>query len=103
MLATGSRDRAIKIYDVADDFSLMHTLEGHTSWVNSVSFDNDSAHLCSGGVDKSVRLWNAKEGKLLKSIENAHKDQVRGERASCSSTRRGPLGPCDSPVGGTTE
>ncbi|KAK5202643.1 hypothetical protein LTR47_011571 [Exophiala xenobiotica] len=40
----------------------LQTLEGHSSWVNSVAFSPDGQQLASGSRDESVRLWDARTG-----------------------------------------
>ena len=34
------------------------TLEGHTNWVNSVSFSSEGTLLASGSFDNAIRLWD---------------------------------------------
>jgi len=75
MLATAGVDTKINVYSVANDFSRMHTLEGHNGWVQSLSFSSDSTRLVSGSGDRTIRLWNLTEGMLLKKVDNA---QTRG-------------------------
>ena len=67
MLAASSySDKVVKVYDVGNDYSPLHTLEDE-SWVCSLSFSpKDSAHLCSGSADKSIKLWNTKRGHLIR-------------------------------------
>jgi len=48
LLATASEDEKIIVYSVANDFSRMHTLEGHTSHIRSLSFSPDSNRLRLG-------------------------------------------------------
>jgi len=55
-LASGSADRTVRLWRVADG-RLLHTLEGHTDQVDSVAFTPDGATLASGSVDDTVRLW----------------------------------------------
>ena len=51
------------------------TLEGHTSYVNSVAFSPDGATLTSASEDKTVRLWDTKNGRTIKTLEG-HTDEV---------------------------
>ena len=77
MLATGSDDEKINMYSVAIGFSRMHTLEGHTNTIYSLSFSPNNTRLvsCSGeynGTDLSIRLWNVMEGTLVKKVDHYH-------------------------------
>ena len=48
---------------------LRRTLFGHTNVVSSLRFSPDSARLCSGSGDKTVRLWDVNSGATLASVE----------------------------------
>jgi len=43
-------------------------LKGHKGAIYTVRFDSDGQFLMSAGEDRSVRLWNAQEGTLIKSF-----------------------------------
>ena len=50
-----------------------HTAElflqtGHADVVSSVSFSPDGKRIASGSRDKTVKLWNAESGELLKTL-----------------------------------
>ena len=40
----------------------LHTLDGHTDWVNSLSFSPDGTTVASGSYDDTARLWDANTG-----------------------------------------
>ena len=73
LLATASRDETINVYDVSADLNHLHKLRGHTGFVWSLSFSPlDSGRVCSASLDKTIRVWNTKKGKLVKTVAKAH-------------------------------
>jgi WD40 repeat protein len=66
-LASASRDRSIKIWDVAAG-RVTATLLGHTKEITSLAFNPDGRILASSGHDGTVRLWRSEtqwEGEIL--------------------------------------
>lgn len=55
ILATGSYDATIKIWDLRSG-QCMRTLTGHTSGVRCLQFDDN--RLISGSIDRTLRVWN---------------------------------------------
>src|SRR5262249_12511861 len=60
-LASGSRDRTIRIWDVADGRELL-CLRGHAAGVRGVAFAPDGRRLASGSDDRTARLWDLDAG-----------------------------------------
>lgn len=61
LLASGSADNTIKIWDVATGTEL-RTLLGHQKEVLSLSFSPDGKILASGSIDRTIRLWEIVSG-----------------------------------------
>jgi WD40 repeat protein/tRNA A-37 threonylcarbamoyl transferase component Bud32 len=51
------------------------TLSGHTASVRSVAFSPDGIRLATGSADRTVRVWDARTGRLLQLFEG-HVDRV---------------------------
>ncbi|KAG8934376.1 hypothetical protein FRC02_010121 [Tulasnella sp. 418] len=51
-------------------------MHGHTDWVRSVAFSHDSRQIVSGSHDKTVCIWDAVTGTLIKRLEG-HTDYVQ--------------------------
>jgi WD40 repeat protein/TolB-like protein len=43
-------------------------LEGHTSVVNSVAYSPDGRQIISGSTDGTIKIWDSRDGRLLRSI-----------------------------------
>jgi WD40 repeat protein len=47
----------------------LQTLEGHSSQVTSVAFSHDSARLASASRDNTVKIWDARSGACLQTLQ----------------------------------
>jgi len=57
LLATGSDDETIKIWD-AQTCQELHTLRGHVATVTSLAFSPDSGRIASASLDGTIRVWD---------------------------------------------
>ena len=70
-IATASRDKLIKLWDLSNNVCIF-TFEGHHSWVKSIIFHPSGSHLLSCSDDKSIKIWDLKSGRCVRTIDNAH-------------------------------
>ncbi|MBD2355121.1 ribosome assembly protein 4 [Tolypothrix sp. FACHB-123] len=73
LLASGSDDNTIKIWDVTTAKLLQSINESNE--VNTVSFSGDGKFLASGSDDNTIKIWDVSSGKLLQ-IFNGHSKLV---------------------------
>jgi WD40 repeat protein/serine/threonine protein kinase len=65
MLASGSEDRTIKFWDVAQALGQRDVLTAHSGSVESLAFTPDGRTLFSGGHDGRIRRWEVATGRRL--------------------------------------
>jgi WD40 repeat protein len=75
ILASGSADKTIKIWDVKKGKEI-RTLTGHSAGVESVAFDPDGKILASGSHDKTTKVWDWRTGEELCTLRG-HGDSVQ--------------------------
>jgi hypothetical protein len=64
LLAIGSLDNTVKLWDVAGDSPEVLKI-GHASSVEAVTFSFDGSLLASCGLDKSVSVWDVRKNRKL--------------------------------------
>ncbi|KAG5650497.1 hypothetical protein H0H81_012053, partial [Sphagnurus paluster] len=68
-LVSCSKDHTVRTYSFPD-LSPQFVLRAHRAAVNAVSISKDL--IASGSGDKSIKLWDAKTGRLLRTFDNHH-------------------------------
>jgi WD40 repeat protein len=48
--------------------AVLHTLKGHSHYVNAIAFSPDGKQLASGSEDETVRLWDTATGAVLQTL-----------------------------------
>ena len=71
ILASGSRDKTIKIWN-CELGSCLITLLGHDNWVRGLAIHHSGKFLYSCSDDKTVRIWDLQNGKQVRKINDAH-------------------------------
>ena len=78
-IVTVASDKMIKIWSLnsgAKEYQLRHTLHGHTDWINACNLTTDDTTLLTVAADRTARIWHLAEGRLLKTIKDAHATNI---------------------------
>lgn len=76
LVATGSDDRTIRLWDVASG-KLLRVLEGHGDVLRELAFSPDGSRLASASDDQTVRLWDVETGETV-AVLDGHAAKVIG-------------------------
>lgn len=71
MLVSGSRDARIKMWDTENNFQNKFTIPAHLYAINDLITINEKNILLSCSMDKSIKIWQNTDLKLLKVINKA--------------------------------
>lgn len=70
LLASGSGDRTIRLWQLKPLSNKPVVLEGHTDWVLALVFGSDSETLISGSADRTIRRWSINAERLAQEVCN---------------------------------
>lgn len=73
ILATGSYDNTIALWDVASG-KLLRSLDGHGGAIYDIAFRSDGKVLASASGDRTVKLWNVADGSRLETLKESTKE-----------------------------
>nr|VWP00209.1 Reducing polyketide synthase FUB1 (EC (Fusaric acid biosynthesis protein 1) [Ganoderma boninense] len=67
-LATGSRDKTIKLWDTQSG-QMLRNLAGHDNWVRALVFHPTGKFLLSASDDYTIRVWELTTGRCVKTVQ----------------------------------
>ncbi|TDQ18397.1 WD-40 repeat-containing protein [Algoriphagus boseongensis] len=70
ILCSGGRDAQLKFWN-SGDYSLSENIVAHMFAINYLSFKEDGNYLVTCSMDKSMKVWDVENRKLLKVIDKA--------------------------------
>lgn len=76
LLAAGDEEGHVKLFDTTSR-NILRLFKGHTAPVHRTFFTADKLQLASFADDKSVRLWDVANEKVVQTYEDAHTDYIR--------------------------
>ncbi|XP_062227138.1 katanin p80 WD40 repeat-containing subunit B1 homolog KTN80.4-like isoform X2 [Phragmites australis] len=83
VLVTGGEDHKVNLWAIGKPNSIL-SLSGHTSAVESVSFDSSEVFVAAGAASGTVKLWDLEEAKIVRTLT--------GHRSNCMSVDFHPFG-----------
>ncbi len=78
-LLSGSRDAYLNVWDIENDYALVHHIPAHNYAIYSIVFSPDKKFFATESRDKTLKIWNAENFDLLLRID---KMQHEGHRHS---------------------
>lgn len=70
-LISAGRDAHLKIFKVNNQYELHQDIAAHLFAINDIKFSPDGKLLATCSMDKSIKIWDAEQFKLLKVIDKA--------------------------------
>ncbi|PKA65250.1 Katanin p80 WD40 repeat-containing subunit B1 like [Apostasia shenzhenica] len=83
VLVTGGEDHKVNLWAIGKPNAIL-SLSGHTSAVESVSFDSSEVLVAAGAASGSIKLWDLEEAKIVRTLT--------GHRSNCISVDFHPFG-----------
>ena len=69
-LLSGSRDAYLNIWDIENDYALIHHIPAHNYAIYSIVFSPDKKFFATGSRDKTIKIWNARLNDGVGQAEN---------------------------------
>jgi len=70
-LASGSRDRTVRLWKISEA-ACIAIFKAHENWVRSVLIHPSGNYVLSSSDDKSIRVFDIKNNRCLRTLEEAH-------------------------------
>lgn len=70
-LLTAGRDAHLKIWSVAQGYSLQQSIVAHMYAINHLEYSPDAKYFATCSMDKSIKIWDAETFRLLKVIDKS--------------------------------
>ncbi|CUA72682.1 putative WD repeat-containing protein alr3466 [Nostoc sp, PCC 7120] [Rhizoctonia solani] len=76
LLASGSTNGSLIIWDISTGEMLLSPLKGHYGRVNCITFSPDGTQIASGSEDRTIRLWSSLTGTPVGNPLRGHDDMI---------------------------
>jgi WD repeat-containing protein 61 len=68
-LLSGSRDAYLNVWDIENEYALIHHIPAHNYAIYSIVFSPDKKFFATGSRDKTIKIWDAENFELLLRID----------------------------------
>ncbi|CAH2073535.1 unnamed protein product [Thlaspi arvense] len=82
-LVTGGEDHTVNLWAIGKPNAIL-SLHGHTSGIDSVTFDASEGLVAAGAASGTIKLWDLEEAKIVRTLT--------GHRSNCISVSFHPFG-----------
>ncbi|KAJ8562926.1 hypothetical protein K7X08_031378 [Anisodus acutangulus] len=83
VLVTGGEDHKVNLWSIGKPDAIL-SLSGHSSGIDSVSFDSSEVLVAAGAASGTIKLWDLEEAKIVRTLT--------GHRSNCISLDFHPFG-----------
>ncbi|KAK3422060.1 katanin p80 WD40 repeat-containing subunit B1 homolog KTN80.4 isoform X1 [Eucalyptus grandis] len=83
VLVTGGEDHKVNLWAIGKP-NAIQSLSGHSSGIDSVSFDSSEVLVAAGAASGSIKIWDLEEAKIVRTLT--------GHRSNCISVDFHPFG-----------
>ncbi|KAG9136672.1 hypothetical protein Leryth_004459 [Lithospermum erythrorhizon] len=83
ILVTGGEDHKVNLWAIGKPNALL-SLSGHSSGIDSVSFDSSEVLVAGGAASGTIKIWDLEEAKIVRTLT--------GHRSNCSTLDFHPFG-----------
>ncbi|KAK1380555.1 Katanin p80 WD40 repeat-containing subunit B1-like [Heracleum sosnowskyi] len=83
VLVTGGEDHKVNLWAIGKPNAIL-SLSGHSSGIDSVSFDSTEVFVAAGAASGTIKLWDLEEAKIVRTLT--------GHRSNCISLDFHPFG-----------
>ncbi|GAA0160989.1 hypothetical protein LIER_17414 [Lithospermum erythrorhizon] len=83
ILVTGGEDHKVNLWSIGKPNALL-SLPGHSSGIDSVSFDSSEVLVAAGGASGTIKIWDLEEAKIVRTLTS--------HRSNCTTLDFHPFG-----------
>ncbi len=71
LLVSAGRDAHLRVWSIEEDYNAYAAVAAHMYAINHIEFSPSGHHFVTCSMDKSIKVWNSQDFRLLKVIDQA--------------------------------